>query len=122
VPESWSRDGKTVLFDAVLAKESPIAPLGSYSLSILSLPDRKVEPFGDVQSSAVLTNAVLSPDDRWVAYDFLEPQLGPSVYVQPFPPSGAKRLVSKGVLAPMWSPNGQELFVGGQLGSFVSNE
>jgi eukaryotic-like serine/threonine-protein kinase len=115
VPESWSRDGKTVLFDAFLAKESPTAPLGSYSLSILSLPDRKVEPFGDVQSSAVLTNAVLSPDDRWVAYDFLEPQLGPSVYVQPFPPSGAKRLVSKGALAPMWSPNGQELFVGGQL-------
>ena len=114
VPESWSRDGKTVLFDAVLAKDSPTAPLVSHSLSILSLPDRKVEPFGDVQSSAVLTNAVLSPDDRWVAYVFLEPQLGPSVYVQPFPPTGAKRLVSTGAFAPAWSPNGQELFVGGQ--------
>ena len=66
--------------------------------------------------SAVLTNAVLSLDDRWVAYDFLEPQLGPSVYVQPFPPTGAKRLVSKEALAPMWSPDGQEIFVGGQLG------
>ena len=67
VPESWSRDGKTVLFD-VLVKESPTAPFESHSLSILSLPDLNVEPFGDVQGSAVPTNAVFSPDDRWVAY------------------------------------------------------
>ena len=92
MPESWSRDGTTILFDAVLAKESPIE-LGSCSLAILSLPDRKEESFGDVQSSAVLTNAVFSPDDRWVAYGFVDRQLGPSVYVEPFPPTGAKRLV-----------------------------
>ena len=67
VPQSWSRDGQTVLFDAVLTKESPSAPLDSFSLSLLSLPDREVEPFGDVQSSAGRTNAVFSPDGRWVA-------------------------------------------------------
>jgi len=116
VPESWSRDGKNVLFEEVLTKESPIAPLDSHSLSVLSLPDRRIEPFGDVQSSAAPTNAVLSPDDRWVAYVLVEAQLGPSVYVQPFPPTGAKRLVSEWALAPMWSPDGQELFFAGPRG------
>jgi Tol biopolymer transport system component len=113
VPLSWSRDGKTVLFDTVLVRDTPTAPVYSHSLSMLSLADRRVEPFGDVQSSAGPTHAVLSPDDRWVAYAFLEPHLGPSVYVQSFPPTGAKRLVRKGALAPMWSPTGDELFVGG---------
>jgi hypothetical protein len=113
VPYSWSRDGKTVLFDAVRASEDSTAPLQSYSLSICSLPDRRVEPFGDVQSSVGPTNAVFSPDGCWVAYAFMEPQRGPSVFVQPFPPTGARRLVKKWALAPMWSPSGQELFVGG---------
>jgi len=113
VPLSWSRDGKTVLFDANLVSGGATAPLHSHSLSMFSMADRRVEPFGDVQSSAGPTHAVLSPDDRWVAYVFLEPQLGPSVYVQSLPPTGAKRLVRKGAFAPMWSPTGDELFVGG---------
>jgi hypothetical protein len=114
VPLSWSRDGNTVLFDAIATRGSRIAPHESHSLSILSLFERSVEPFGDVQSSALPTNAVLSPDDRWVAYAFMEPQLAPSVYVQPFPPTGAKHLVSTWAFAPMWSRDGQELLVGGQ--------
>jgi len=40
------------------------------------------------------------------------------VYVQSFPPTGAKRLVRKEALGPMWSPTGDELFLGGHLDVF----
>jgi len=76
VPLSCSRDGKTLLFDAVLVRDSPTPPFHSHSLSMFSLPDQSVEPFGDVQSSAGPTHAVLSPDDHWVAYVFFEPRVG----------------------------------------------
>src|SRR5262249_10993740 len=57
--------------------------------------------------------SVFSPDGKWIAYASQEvggtAQWG--IYVQPFPPTGAKYQISDtGGLWPIWSPNGNELF------------
>jgi serine/threonine-protein kinase len=103
VPESWFPKGGALLFS--VAKGPDI------SLAMLSLRDRVVTPFGDVHSST-LPSAVFSPNGRWVAYATTE-QGKTTVYVQPFPATGAKYpLVPNGSDLPhhvRWSPNGREL-------------
>ena len=53
--------------------------------------------------------AAFSPDGHWMAYQSNETgQLG--IFVQPFPPTGAKYQISKnGGRWPLWSPDGKEL-------------
>src|SRR5713101_1984253 len=58
---------------------------------------------------------VFSPDGRWVAYASQEGRLSSAVYVQPFPPTGAKYQISKNAddgHHPIWSPDGAELLFG----------
>jgi serine/threonine-protein kinase len=99
-PESWSPDGKTLLFSATKGNTS--------ALWALSLQDRKAAPVGSVESSDPI-NAVFSPDGRWVAYNTSES--GSQVYVQPFPATGAKyQMKHTGAHHPLWSPDGKELF------------
>lgn len=81
------------------------------TLSVLSLPDKTVTPFADVTSMRA-TGAVFSPDGRWVAY--ATSNLAGSqntVYVQPFPQTGAKYQITKDDDGhhPLWSPDGKEL-------------
>ena len=96
VAESWSRDGKTLLFS--------VAKGSSYTVAALSLTDKKVRPVGGIQSSFP-PSATFSPDGRWVAYS------APGLFVQPFPTTGATYPISKGNgFHPMWSPDGKELF------------
>ena len=77
-PESWSPRGDVILF------RSNTGPEGS--LWTLSLGDKKIAPFGGVRSSDP-TDAVFSPDGRWVAYDRTD-QGATRIYVQPFPATG----------------------------------
>src|SRR6266566_1544932 len=65
VPESWSPDGKTLLFS--------VAKGSRYAVAALSLTDKKETPFGGVQS-AFPPAATFSPDGRWVAYSVAEPR------------------------------------------------
>ena len=105
VPESWSPDGKTLLFS--------VAKGSSYALAALSLPDKKVTPFGGIQSPFPPA-ATFSPDGRWVAYStWTAPgPPGGSLFVQPFPTTGATYPISKADIGfhPTWSPDGKELF------------
>jgi serine/threonine-protein kinase len=102
VPESWSPDGDVLLFCA--AKDSVS------SLWTLSLRDRKVTPFADVKGSSLPTNAMFSPDGRWVAYQVGETrEIEGTTYVQPFPPTGTKYEIARGG-RPLWSRDGKELF------------
>ena len=73
-----------------------------------SLQDKKAASFGDVRSTNPF-NSVFSPDGRWVAYTLRGPQT--TVYVQPFPATGAQYQISKDDVGhhPLWSRDGREL-------------
>jgi Tol biopolymer transport system component len=102
VAESWSPKGDVFLFSITKEAET--------SLWTFSIRDRKASRFGDVTSTGVPTNAVFSPDGRWVAYQVGQTGTGEATtYVQPYPPTGDKREIARGG-RPMWSRNGQELF------------
>ena len=98
-----SADGKWLLYFWV--------PPGGPSQDIVVLPmtgERKprtiVEsPFADVEPQ-------LSPDSRWLAYSSTETGRY-EVYVQPFPPTGARwQISSAGGRQPFWRADGKELF------------
>jgi len=108
IPESFSRDGKHLLFTELKS--------GTYSLRVLSIDDKSSVPFGNV-TSAEPTGAVFSPDGRWVAYasttragGLYSPNRG--VFIQPFPATGVPFQVPKGRIDyhPAWSPDGKSLF------------
>jgi serine/threonine-protein kinase len=101
VPLAWSPNGSTLLFDVVRG--------AIFSLSTLSASDKKTISFGDARS-IYPTNAVFSPDGRWVAYtQYTQPGSG-GVFVQPFPATGVKYQISTTGIYPTWSRDGKELF------------
>ena len=110
VPESWSPTGETLLFN--------VAKGSATSLWAFSVRDRKAMPFADVQSASFPTDAVFSPDGRWVAYQAGEASQGEAIlYVQPFPPDGTKHQIARGG-RPLWSHDGTELFYIPAAGEF----
>jgi hypothetical protein len=109
VPESWSSDGRTLLFS--VKKDD------TFSLWMLSLPSKQPMPFGNVRSLAPI-GATFSPDDRWVAYSWTDVR-GPGrgtpnrgVFVQPFPPTRAVYQVPREYrdFHPAWGATTSELF------------
>jgi Tol biopolymer transport system component len=119
VPESWSPKDDGFLFRATKGTLN--------TLLFYSLKDRKATTFGDV-TSAWPTNAVFSPDGRWVAYEAggkgsIDVGAGDAraVFVQPYPATGAKYQIplveQGGYRHPRWSPDGRELFyvIGGNV-------
>jgi serine/threonine-protein kinase len=106
VPDSWSSNGQTLLFTVTQSD-------GTFTLSALSQADRKVVTLSDVRSTRYTPAATFSPDGRWFAYTASEgdanPTSGAQIVVQPFPPTGARYPVARG-LHPLWSPDGKELF------------
>ena len=115
VPQSWSADGGQLLFTVntggvLEAWNGPQNPGSRSVLMLLSMRERKVESFGDVQTRDRAVNAEFSPDGAWVAYNS---ESNPSVvYAQPFPLTGAVYQVSKDDDGhhPWWSHDGRELF------------
>jgi Tol biopolymer transport system component len=96
--DAWSMHGNVIILS--------VRRGGDWTLWTLS-------PGGGDQSPKPLiatwaANSSLSPDGQWLAYSSIE--TGPQeIYVQPFPPSGAKFLVSGG-RNPLWSADGKQLF------------
>jgi serine/threonine-protein kinase len=115
VPQSWSPAGDILLFTsnkggALGAWTGAFNPGSTSTLFSLSLKDRKVEPFGGVQSQDRAVNAEFSPDGALVAYGTgMRPS---TVYVRPFPLTGAIYQVSKNDDGhhPWWSSDGRELY------------
>jgi hypothetical protein len=55
------------------------------------------------------TDAVFSPDGRWIAYQVGESNSAEGwTYVQPFPPTGTKHQIAHGG-RPLWSRDGRDL-------------
>jgi Tol biopolymer transport system component len=98
--ESWSPDGKTLIF---------VANPGDATSSIwMTSPSAVQKPQQLV--AAPSTHPNLSLDGRWLAYASGESGRL-EVYVQPFPLTGAKYQVSTaGGDRPLWSPDGKQLF------------
>jgi eukaryotic-like serine/threonine-protein kinase len=104
VPESWSPKGDVLLFRTVEGS--------NVSLWSLTLSDKKTAPFGDVKSPEP-TNAVFSPDGKWVAYNIREAgKPTQEVFVQPFPATGARYQlpIGRDNHHPAWSRDGKQLF------------
>jgi Tol biopolymer transport system component len=105
IPDAWSPDGKHLLFS--------VESGSSYTLSMLTIGGRTAAPFGDIKSMARPTPD-FSPVGRWVAYSASEQGItGTQIYIQPFPPSGARyQLFAKAgdfPHHPLWTPDGKEL-------------
>ena len=107
IPESWSPDGAHIAVAIVRERR--------YSLSILSVTDRTLAPFGNVESAQPI-GSDFSPDGRWIAYAVAaetgggqSPNRG--VFVQPFPATGQLTQAPKQSLDfhPVWSRDGKEL-------------
>ena len=113
-PESWSpKPNQVLLFNVRKGSE--------VSLWMLSMPEKKISPFGGVTSMLSPTGAVFSRDGKWVAYTSTS-STRTTVYVQPFPATGAKyELVQRGSDVPhevMWSHDDKELFYNPRAGAF----
>ena len=101
-PRSWSADGRFIIYETG-SRET--------SMDIWVLPfvgDRKPIPF--LTTPATEGQGELSPDGRWMVYT--SNQSGNyDIYVQPFPATGGKWLVStSGGVEPHWRHDGKELY------------
>jgi len=104
--DDWSRDGKFIVYQKPAVK-------GARDLWIAP---QKVngqgggEPYAYLESPFDKTNAVFSPDGRWIAYVSNESGRN-EVYVQAFPLTSKKKQISTGGGAdPAWRKDGSEIF------------
>ena len=98
-PVAWMHDG------SLLYWEDAGAGRGG---DLLYLPPGGGEPREFAASPTIENQAAVSADGRYVAY--VTYGTGRSeLYVQPFPPTGAKWSVDDGATVPLWSADGREL-------------
>jgi dipeptidyl aminopeptidase/acylaminoacyl peptidase len=102
VAQSWSRDGKFIVY-AAFNQDTRM------DLWLLPMTgDRRSVPL--LRTSFAETQGHVSPDGRWLAYTSDESGRS-EVYVQSFPDLVSKIQVSaSGGGDPRWRPDGQELF------------
>jgi len=97
----WSPDGRYLLYTQAGSQTG-------FDIWMLSIADRKAKQV--VTGIANETQGQLSADGRLLAYTSDETGV-PEVYVQPFPPTGAKfQVSSSGGSDPQWRADGRELF------------
>jgi Tol biopolymer transport system component len=116
-PESWSPDGRYLAYSA--------GKPGGFSLWILSIDDHKAVRLGDTQSRSPFGSS-FSPDGHWIAYYVASTTISSTgrpiadvgqlssdigVFIQPFPPMGARYQVPKQQIDfhPVWAPDGGSL-------------
>ena len=103
VPTHWSADGRHIAYMH--------GTVGSLAYDLFALPlvdDRK--PIALVKAPFSEAHATFSPDGKWVAFHSNESGQA-QIYVQPFPPTGGKFMVSKdGGWQATWRRDGKELF------------
>jgi serine/threonine-protein kinase len=106
VPDSWTQDGKTLLYTQRVAARSRI-----WAVELAGVGGPKSEPRPLLDDSAFdESDAQVSPDGHWVAYTSDESGKN-QVYVRPFHGPGNVVSVSiEGGQEPRWPRDGRELF------------
>jgi eukaryotic-like serine/threonine-protein kinase len=105
-PNSWSRDGKYILFT-----EGP-------DLKYLTMPEMKSTMF--MKAPATIRNGAFSPDGKFVAYASNDSGSW-EVYVTSFPEAHGRWQVSNaGGEQPKWRGDGKELFYLGEDGKLMA--
>jgi len=98
--DSWSPDGRFLVYTQYNR--------GDRDLWIWSAADRKSSPL--LQTPASESDARISPDGHWIAYQSNESGRS-EVYVRAFPgPSQSWQVSLDGGTFPVWARNGRELF------------
>jgi Tol biopolymer transport system component len=114
VPTDWSRDGRFLIYTA----RSPKTGDDIWMFQVMG--DGKAESI--VQGPGNESQAVLSPDIRWIAYTSDESG-SDEVLVRRFPPmEGRWQISSGGGTRPRWSPDGRELYYLSGDGSLMTVE
>src|SRR5215831_13524468 len=103
-PQSWSPDGKYLVFD-----RRPTSRLGIPEIQIYPF-DGDHKPYSLLNAAYANSGGQVSPDGQWLA--FVTSQTGRSeVYVSNFPkPTGKWQISSTGGQTPRWRRDGKELF------------
>jgi Tol biopolymer transport system component len=103
-PQSWSPDGKYLVFDRRATSRQGISEIQIYPFE----GDHK--PYSLLNAAFANSGGQVSPDGRWIA--FITNQTGRSeVYVSNFPkPTSRWQISSTGGLTPRWRRDGKELF------------
>ena len=104
-PQSVTPDGTRLVFLEISGESR------SFDFAVLTLDgEPAVEPLLD--RDFVVSNAHLSPDGGWLAYESDASGGFEVVYVRPFPnvESGRWQISSGGGSHPLWGPDGHELF------------
>ena len=100
-PESWSPDGKTLS----LRVATEVTSIWTWSAE----GDRLPKPL--LQGTQSYAMSEFSPDGRWLAYASNELDgRNTQVFVQPYPPTGAKHQLPMDSSNPVWSRDGKRLF------------
>ena len=101
-PKSFSPDGKRLVF--VQPNEGT-----RYDLHVFDVRGRSSKPL--LQTPFSEDSPAVSPDGRWLAYRSDETGRY-EVYVRPFPDvdTGKWQISTEGGNAPLWAPNGRQLF------------
>jgi Tol biopolymer transport system component len=120
IPDSWSPSGEILLF-TVVSPGTPLQDAGArarstaagFQLWAFSRKERTATRIPGIESVNPI-GATFAPDGRWFAYSTNSPsQTQSMVFVEPYPPTGAKYQISKNDDShhPIWSRDGKELFV-----------
>ncbi len=112
-PFSLSSDAKTLVMQEVLT-------LTNVDISMLSMEGDRTRKVL-LQTEYVEGSPKISPDGGWMAYFSSESGRG-EIYVRPFPEvnKGKWQVSTSGGNAPLWSPDGRELFYLGPDNSVVA--
>ena len=103
IPSDWSLDGKVIVYTRT-------SQAGGFDIAVWRT-DGDAKPQVAVHTALNAMHGRLSPNGRWLAYASDESLGELQVYVQPFPATGQKRLISPdGGSEPRWRRDGSELF------------
>ena len=101
-PESWRPDGRALSLNLIKNGDQGVweAPVDAHVA---------LRPIA-ADAGAVEKHSTFSPDGRWIAY-MVNPDRETGVYVEPYPPTGAKYQVPMTqTRTPTWSADGKRLF------------